>query len=762
MVLAESLDLVTKALKTLVGTMGVGVRTGNNVDEALRALGTTFEQQALPLTESMLNMRGSLTERTVPALLAMQAGLQGQSDGVRTLINQQRLTGTAYVGTAKAFAKLEAMAGLQRSSTNDLGENIIQLGGQFQVTTDVLVGAIEGLSDNMIDIDLMGLPDHIVAAITQVQSEVGPALAKPFNQAVDILLGTSMKSLQQRTSLGLEDVQTRLHASMTQDAAAQIFKEALIEGGQTYESVGKGLNVTVAAANAAFGQNAKNFVPLLHALTDARREEQDTVADFGNSLRVIMSEVLVPFQLVFMNHITPILLRFAEKFKDLSDDLMPKFAAWLETATTWLIELATKIPEVLVTLGNVIHGIWIALSNLFKSVDWAGIGDFINEAWESMSDMFTRISNIDWGNIGNTMKEKASSMWDTAMEAFTFGVDTVQAILVGVGEKFDAVFKQISAGIAQFLSELSLEFLKLKLFVHNFTSLTEDFGMLTEAGRKQISIEGEIIVAKREVEASKALSDAARETLKASTFDLPPSPFGAPEPPEVVVEPEITIAPPPVTEAPPALQPLNRASLIVNDLQRLQDAAKEREMVPFPESLKGNEFFEAANRALNMDAAQKREIVPFPESLEGNEFFEAANRALNMAEPESAMEIVPANAWGAFLSDMQSGTWGTKAFGGLIDPVHEVLLGIKDNTAETAKKLPEPDAERTRPEMLKFTESELERDVRSIAGFPPRGAVEEALNSLVEISLQIEAHAAEPREVELNTSPVVVPDMMRN
>jgi hypothetical protein len=713
MVLVESLDLVTKALKTLVGTLGVGVRTGNNVDEALRSLGTTFEQQALPLTESMLNMRGSLTERTVPALLAMQAGLQGQSDGVRTLINQQRLTGTAYVGTAKAFAKLEAMAGLQRSSTNDLGENIIELGGQFQVTTDVLVGAIEGLSDNMIDIDLMGLPDHIVAAITQVQSEVGPALAKPFNQAVDILLGTSMKSLQQRTSLGLVDVQTRLHASMTQDAAAQIFRESLIEGGQTYESIGKGLNVTVAAANAAFGENAKNFVPLLHALTDARREEQDTVADFGNSLRVIMSEVLVPFQLVFMKQITPILLRFAEKFKDLSDDLMPKFAAWLETATTWLIELATKIPAVLVTLGNVVHGIWIALSNLFKKVDWAAIGDFINGIWESMSDMFTRISTgIDWDNIGTSMKEKASGMWDKTKDIFMFVGDSIQAIFVGVGEKIDAIFEKVSSGLTVFLAKIDLEFHKLKLSFHNFTSVLEDVPF-AEAHRKQVDLDIEIGMAMARLLTAQQDAEAAQNKLDESKFEFPGFPtFAPPEvepaavvPPPVLVEPVVDIVLPPEIIIAPPLGP--------------QEAFG-------PPTAEG----------------------VFPQ----------------LPLPPQGLEMGPPlpNVWEAFLTDIQSGTWGTKAFGGLIDPVHEVLLGIKDNTAETAKKLPDPDAEKTRPEMLKFTENELERDVRSIAGFPPRGAVEEALNSLVEISLQIEAHAAEPREVELNTSPVVVPDMMRN
>ena len=77
MALGVALQAVTDGLKALTSQLKLGVAAGNNTDEALRALGTSFDQQAGPLTQSMDNLRGSLSDRLVPTILSMKQVFKG-------------------------------------------------------------------------------------------------------------------------------------------------------------------------------------------------------------------------------------------------------------------------------------------------------------------------------------------------------------------------------------------------------------------------------------------------------------------------------------------------------------------------------------------------------------------------------------------------------------------------------------------------------------------------------------------------------------
>ena len=70
-------------------------------------------------------------------MLGLEAGLQGNTAGLARLINQQRLTGTASAKTAAAFATLEMTMGLSRDATNKLASDMVEMGNEFSISTDV-------------------------------------------------------------------------------------------------------------------------------------------------------------------------------------------------------------------------------------------------------------------------------------------------------------------------------------------------------------------------------------------------------------------------------------------------------------------------------------------------------------------------------------------------------------------------------------------------------------------------------------------------
>ena len=369
MVLAVALQAVTDGLKALTTQLRVGVEAGNNVDLALRGLGTSLEQEAGPLTESMGELRGSLSDRLVPALLSMQAGMQGNTLGVQQLINQQKLTGTQYAGTAKAFAALEAIGGLQRESTERLSLDIVELGGQFGVTTDVLVKALEGLGDNLIDIDLMGLPDHVTEALTQLQAMAGPQLASSFDKAVDLLLSPKIEAISQRALLGLPEPTEVLRRTRTTEEAIETIIEGFQVAGLNFREMAEGGMGAIAAAEAVFGPTGKLFVPLAEAFGERAREETKAVQEFGDAFNVIKNEVFVPLQAMFMQKLTPVLQRFAERFAELNEQLMPKFAHFLENAINVLIGWVSQLPSVMANVLDGLHSAWISISMM----DFGGI-----------------------------------------------------------------------------------------------------------------------------------------------------------------------------------------------------------------------------------------------------------------------------------------------------------------------------------------------------------------------------------------------------
>jgi hypothetical protein len=395
MVLALALQAVTDGLKLLKTELVKGVETGLLVDEALRGLGTSFEKQAGPLTESMKDLRGSLVDRMVPTILTLQAGLQGNAEGTKELINQQRITGTNYANTAKTFAALERIGGLQRESTNRLGSDIIDLGTQFGVTTDVLVKSLDGLKDNLIDIDLMNLPDHVVESIAHMTARFGPELAPAFEKVVDFILSPALEDIGKREALGLHNAHEMLRNTKSVAETNAVWFQFIEAGNKQFQIFNHEIPGAIAAAVEAFGPDGKLFGPLQEGLTDRQRIENKAIADWADSLNNLRKEVFVPLQMVFMEKLTPILQRFGELLLKLSNEQLSQFSHWIDQALIVLIGWVSKIPGAIVSVLDGFHALVLG----FKAMDWGTL-------WSSI----VGVSKLMWGEIVDVFKYAGSEI----------------------------------------------------------------------------------------------------------------------------------------------------------------------------------------------------------------------------------------------------------------------------------------------------------------------------------------------------------------
>ena len=168
---------LAKSMDALKGSIESAFDFAQRAEKSSLALGMSFETANNKLGGTMEDLRGDLNERFAGAIAGMEAGLQGNTAGIARLVNQQRLTGTASAKTAAAFANMEMTMGLSREATNKLASDMVEMGAEFQISTDNLVGAINMMAESFPAQKLAGMGAEVNAAVAGLQAELGPAMS---------------------------------------------------------------------------------------------------------------------------------------------------------------------------------------------------------------------------------------------------------------------------------------------------------------------------------------------------------------------------------------------------------------------------------------------------------------------------------------------------------------------------------------------------------------------------------------------------------
>ena len=312
---------LNKAISELTNVMKQTFSFSDNAQKASLALGMNLRETRGKLGSSIDGLRGSLDKRFMAGMLTLEAGLQGNSAGVAKLINQQQLTGGQYQGTAKAFAKLIKIGGVQADAANALASDMISTGNEYGVSTEVLVNALNSLESNMAAMNLAEMGPQVAGAMAQLQTQLGPELAGPLKNVMGMVMDTSMEGYANLTKLGIGGVREQLAAATNTAEATQILKDAFVTASDNFKTVaGDAENAyfQVGIASQVFGESAISMTTVADGLTVGLRERNQADVDYADSLSTLKSEVLDPFKEALMSIFVAVLPTLIAVFKKAS------------------------------------------------------------------------------------------------------------------------------------------------------------------------------------------------------------------------------------------------------------------------------------------------------------------------------------------------------------------------------------------------------------------------------------------------------------
>lgn len=347
------------------------LQESDKAQQASLALGKSLESVNKDLGGSLTGLRGSIDTRLTSVFAALEAGLQGTTQGLGSLINQQKITGTNYKNTAQVFTKLEFQLGASRDAQDKLGYKIIDLSQTWSISTDKLVQSLDSLAATMPVQQLAGWGEKFSSAVLDIQSQVGPGLSKEVNNFMQLITDSGQEAFSKLALLGIGDIRERLSQAKDEAQYRQILIEGIKKASSNFMVLGKGTEQFYAAAGVAtetFG-SAGMAAKLLADNLDTRQKQIGEV-DFGKQFSTMFSEIYAPFESFIKFKIYPTLLSLSEVFFKLVQTLSGRVMNSLENQLPNIISFLVKSFKFVIDSAIMMYKHFSALSGEIK-IFWA-------------------------------------------------------------------------------------------------------------------------------------------------------------------------------------------------------------------------------------------------------------------------------------------------------------------------------------------------------------------------------------------------------
>ena len=410
-VLDATMGPLITAMDKLNETVRESFQFADRAQKASLALGVSYEQTSESLGSTMKGLRGDISQKFQAGIAGMEVGLQGNTAGIAKLINQQMLTGTQYQQTAKAFASLEVGLGLSRGQTNALAENMIGLGDKWEVSTDKLVKAMEDLKDTLPAQRIAGMGPEVMQAVAMMQAKVGPQLAPELNKIMRAIFDPSVEGTATLMRLGIGNIREKFSQDRSAIQNFNLLESAFKTAAERFNNIAGGSDKAfhlISRAQQAYGKTSIHFTTLVDALNDRIAKTNDTMADYGSTLKNLMKEAFVGFQggiAKFYPHFKEVmetLSRIAgvlgERFENFADSLGGEKGA-AETMRKFNI----LIVKGAINLFTNLEGIF----NLFESFVVTGIPTVFNGIKDGFHVLVRHGGYLDLFTIGILLATKA-------------------------------------------------------------------------------------------------------------------------------------------------------------------------------------------------------------------------------------------------------------------------------------------------------------------------------------------------------------------
>ena len=176
---------------------------------------------------------------------------------------------------------------------------------------------------------LAGMGSQVTEAMMNLTAQM-PAMGAEVASVMRMILDPSLKTEQNLARLGISGVRERLAAANSTKEAEKILIEAIKTSAQTIKSfVSKDFFASVSIANNLFGQQA----PLLVALNEQlgkRAKNEEAVLDFGDTIEVIRSSMLVPLNEVLRDKFYPAIKQISAVLSGIGERFADALARWID------------------------------------------------------------------------------------------------------------------------------------------------------------------------------------------------------------------------------------------------------------------------------------------------------------------------------------------------------------------------------------------------------------------------------------------------
>jgi len=345
-----ALEPLARAMDQLTGAIKESYNFTQKAEKASAALGFSFGDATKKMGPSIAGLRGTIEQQWTTGLLQLDAGLRGTTAGVSKLINQQMLTGTAYKETAKAFARLQLMAGLSNESMNELADATRITGAKYGISTDKIVKAVNTLQQQMVFLNVAGMGTSITGAIAKLQTTLGAAFDEgSMKQLMNLIVNTGMKGMETLAALGIGDIRQRLEAAAgSVDDTFRILKDGIMTAGsQLKQFVGKS-SLQFGAFTDALDPAAKLLIPAMQRLAEGAEVNADAQLNFADMMTTLWAEVWNPIK-KFVISLQPKMSMFAKVVSSVAQAMVgaaARFMEGLEPSMETFKKLLSKIVDV--------------------------------------------------------------------------------------------------------------------------------------------------------------------------------------------------------------------------------------------------------------------------------------------------------------------------------------------------------------------------------------------------------------------------------
>ena len=297
-VLDTAMGPLITAMDKLTETVRESFQFADRAQKASLALGVSYEQTSESLGSTMKGLRGDISQKFQAGIAGMEVGLQGNTAGIAKLINQQMLTGTQYQQTAKAFATLETGLDLSRQDTNNLAASFKLIGNKWEVSTDKLVTAMDGLKDTLPSQRLAGMGSGMTQAMMETLGSLGPQLMPEFNKVMMAIFDPTVEGAGVLMRLGIGNIRERLGQERDTLVRSKMLMDAIEIAGGRYNKMASGADKAffmIDKANQAYGKSGIHFSTLAAALGDRLERSGHDIADYWNTAKNLFKEMFVGF-----------------------------------------------------------------------------------------------------------------------------------------------------------------------------------------------------------------------------------------------------------------------------------------------------------------------------------------------------------------------------------------------------------------------------------------------------------------------------------